>query len=73
MRDGEPTAALDYRAELRRQHPGHSRKTDAGSRRSAIVLHCLECVGGNRAEVTRCTAVRCFLYPFRKGTRREEG
>jgi hypothetical protein len=29
---------------------------------------CLDCMGGNRAEVRRCTSTRCDLYPYRMGT-----
>jgi hypothetical protein len=30
--------------------------------------HCLSCVGGNRAEVKRCTAVRCGFWVYRSGS-----
>ena len=36
-----------------------------GSQRAAIVLHCLQCVGYERAEVTRCSSRYCPLWPFR--------
>lgn len=35
--------------------------------RDAIVCFCLECVGGNRGDVTGCTDEACFLWPYRKG------
>jgi hypothetical protein len=28
---------------------------------------CIDCSGGSRAEVARCTAVRCALWPYRSG------
>lgn len=33
----------------------------------AIKEFCYQCSGENRAEVTRCTAPKCPLYPYRKG------
>lgn len=33
----------------------------------AIKEFCFLCCGENSAEVTRCTAPNCPLYPFRKG------
>ncbi len=33
----------------------------------SIRLFCLGCMGGNSAEVNRCTAPRCFLFAFRFG------
>jgi len=36
-----------------------------GSRKAAIRIFCLECVGYNAADVHRCTAPACPLYEFR--------
>ena len=33
----------------------------------AIKRFCLECMGGQQAEIDRCTAPLCPLYPFRGG------
>jgi hypothetical protein len=33
----------------------------------AIRAKCLDCCGGNAAEVRKCTAVGCALWPFRMG------
>lgn len=33
----------------------------------AIRAFCVECVGGMVRDVTRCTARKCVLYPFRHG------
>jgi hypothetical protein len=36
-----------------------------GSTRAAVTLHCLQCVGYLRSEVTACTSIRCPLWAFR--------
>lgn len=33
--------------------------------RRAIIEYCKECMGFNRAEVRKCTATLCPLFPFR--------
>jgi hypothetical protein len=33
----------------------------------AIRAKCIDCSGGNMAEVRRCTVYRCAVYPFRMG------
>jgi hypothetical protein len=33
----------------------------------AIRAKCLDCSGGNKAEVRRCVVTQCALYPFRLG------
>lgn len=38
------------------------------SRGDAIRAKCLDCVGQSPAEVRRCSAVDCSLWPFRMGT-----
>ncbi len=38
------------------------------SRGDAIRAKCMDCVGQNVAEVRRCSAVDCSLWPFRMGT-----
>ncbi|ABF08893.1 hypothetical protein [Cupriavidus metallidurans] len=44
------------------------------SPRQAIKAFCVACVGGTRAEVTRCTCYACPLYEFRPfKTAREDG
>ena len=35
------------------------------SMQAAIKAHCLECVGWIRAEVEKCTAMGCALYPYK--------
>ncbi len=32
--------------------------------------HCIDCCGGNEAEVRRCVAVKCALWHLRMGTNR---
>jgi len=39
--------------------------TGIAAPRAAIKAFCLECVGWERAEVTRCTARACLLYTYR--------
>ena len=34
----------------------------------AIRAHCIDCCGGNKAEVRRCVAVKCALWHLRMGT-----
>lgn len=34
----------------------------------AVREHCLDCHGGNRAEVRRCTSVGCSLWVYRLGS-----
>lgn len=38
------------------------------SRGKAIRAKCLDCCGGNSAEVARCHITGCSLWPFRFGT-----
>ena len=33
----------------------------------AVRAYCIDCSGGNMAEVRKCTVTRCELYPFRMG------
>ncbi len=35
---------------------------------TALRERCIDCSGGNTAEVRRCTALGCPLWPFRMGT-----
>lgn len=39
----------------------------------AIKQFCYECSGENRAEVDRCSAPKCPLYPYRKGHNPDAG
>jgi len=65
------------------QMPKHCRNTylralGGRSRKSAIKAFCLECTGWQRAEVARCTALACPLWPYRpfgrnSGSRGENG
>lgn len=36
-------------------------------RAKAIRLKCIDCCGGNTAEVRKCPATHCFLWRFRMG------
>jgi len=37
----------------------------AGSVGCAVRAHCLECMGGDKGEVERCTAPECPLFKYR--------
>ncbi|MCP4544935.1 MAG: hypothetical protein GY835_00560 [bacterium] len=43
-----------------------------GTRSAAIRAYCIECVGGESAEVRCCTATDCLLYPFRMGRKLDD-
>jgi len=50
--------------------PASSLKTLGHGRRSptkAMRAFCVDCMGGNRAEVRRCSSVGCALWPYRMG------
>ena len=49
-----------------RQRPIFLRAWTGKSRKAAIRAFCLECVGYESAEVNRCTAPACPLYPYRR-------
>lgn len=36
-------------------------------RPKAVRMKCLECMGGNAAEVRRCEIIDCPLWPYRSG------
>ena len=57
---------------LRQRNPGMAKRADSGSRAAAIRLFCLQCYGGNRAEVRRCTEYTCPLWPYRMGQGMED-
>jgi len=42
------------------------------TRSSAIRLKCLDCTGNQQAEVTKCPAYMCPLWPYRSGGHRQE-
>lgn len=58
MSDVKKTSVSEGRN--RRRQPG-----ELPTRKNAIRLHCLECCGWNNAEVRRCTAKKCWLWPYR--------
>ncbi len=45
--------------------PMYLRAMSGRSRQAAVRVNCLMCVGWNSAEVDRCTATSCPLYPYR--------
>jgi len=44
---------------------GYVKAMSGKSPAAGIRAHCLECVGWQRREVARCTAVACPLWPYR--------
>lgn len=44
---------------------GYLKALAGRSPKAAIKAHCLECVGWQRAEVTRCSSLACPLYGYR--------
>lgn len=44
-------------------------KAARGSLKAAIALKCIDCCGGQRAEVAACTIDKCSLWAFRPGTK----
>ena len=56
-------------ATLREQAPascqGMVDRLANGSKAAAIKLHCLQCVGYERAEVAKCSSWYCPMWPFR--------
>ncbi len=48
-----------------RQRPVFLRAWRGNSRKAALRAFCLECMGYESAEVNRCTARACPLYPYR--------
>lgn len=37
------------------------------TRAKAIRAKCIDCMGSDKSEVRKCTAVKCPLFPFRMG------
>ena len=57
-----------YENELREKWPDRAQKAKEGSRKEAIHLFCMNCMGGSSQEAAKCTATYCFLHPYRPGT-----
>ncbi len=45
---------------------------EVAGRKEAIRNMCMECMGYEIAEIKRCTALKCWLYPWRLGALDEE-
>lgn len=41
------------------------------SRKQAVRNKCVDCCCGNKAEVRKCSATSCPLWPFRMGSERQ--
>ena len=59
---------MTYSLELRLKKPSLGLKTDyENSRKAAIELFCLDCVGGERKIAVSCSCTSCPLWQFRPG------
>jgi hypothetical protein len=65
--DAEAARAAKLAQIPRRQRPVFRRAWAGKSRKAAMRAFCLECMGYESAEVPRCTAPTCPLYPYRRG------
>lgn len=52
--------------EIKKKNPGLAKAAERSPLKS-IRLFCLECMGGNRATVRKCTTTACPLHRFRMG------
>lgn len=62
MADGWASRKLDVPAKYRKLY---RRAMGGKSRKAAVRVHCLMCVGWQEREIDRCTAPGCPLYPYR--------
>lgn len=51
---------------LRAKWPERAAKAANGSRKEAIYMMCINCIGSSH-EAKKCTSVECFIYPYRPG------
>lgn len=45
----------------------YDRAMTGRSRKAAVRLHCIMCMGWDATEVDKCTATGCPMYPYRAG------
>ena len=62
---GEPAVARRLEAVPAIYRAGYLKAVGGRSPKAAIKANCLECVGWQRAEVTRCSSPACPLYGYR--------
>lgn len=62
--DNRPSAdpQQGFRDELLSSYPGRAERASS-SRKAALELFCMECVGGTSVEAGRCQSRGCFLWP----------
>lgn len=53
--------------ELRAKFPRLAKSADKSSRKAAIRLFCLECMGGSPSDVRACDSKDCPLHNYRMG------
>jgi len=56
---------------LREKWPERAQKAANGSRKEAIYLMCINCIGSAQ-EARKCTITDCFLHPYRPGSKGDE-
>jgi len=56
---------------LREKWPERAQKAANGSRKEAIYLMCINCIGSAQ-EARKCEATDCFLHPYRPGSKGDE-
>ena len=56
---------------LREKWPERAEKAANGSRKEAIYLMCINCIGSSQ-EARKCTSTDCFLHPYRPGNKGDE-
>jgi hypothetical protein len=56
---------------LRKKWPERAAKASNGSRKEAIFLFCINCIGSSQ-EARKCTSTECFLWNFRPGSNKKE-
>ena len=54
---------------LREKNPERALKAANGSRKEAIYLMCISCLG-TAAEARKCSDKLCFLHPYRPGAKK---
>tara|TARA_Y100000310_G_scaffold303811_1_gene342447 strand:+ start:749 stop:949 length:201 start_codon:yes stop_codon:yes gene_type:complete len=57
---------------IRDKWPERAKKAANGSRKEAIALFCINCIGGSSQEARKCTSTECFLWNFRPGSNKKE-
>ena len=61
-------STVDHMTRMREAARGSKRVIPSASKLLRVIrLNCIECCGGERGEVAKCTAPKCRLFPYRLG------